>query len=237
MLQQRGRVVVDEVGEIIEIRVDRAEVPPRSVECRAVTLAAAGIDQGRLSGRGSGRNLDPPLAGRRRLRQRGEVGGQIGGVLVAQLALHEGGHDSPRLAHRAHDLGGVQAAAGEIRPKLAFRVIAVAVPACGCSGGFPIPIRFSRGGIARGRALSGSQALGEGKQKTRENDSFHGVGSSGFGVSVGAQFTACSLHGRSGPANRSTVRTLPAARSSCGPFAIGRSTPSVRPRRDACNAR
>src|SRR5271156_1947904 len=69
MLRHRGRVVVDEVRKIIEVHVDRAHIPARSLELRGMTLAAAHIDQHGLSGRSARWNVESPLAGLRGLRQ------------------------------------------------------------------------------------------------------------------------------------------------------------------------
>src|SRR5207244_5544549 len=117
-------------------------------ELRTVTLSAADVERVSLPDRSAGRDFEPPLARRFRLRQRSEIGGQIGGVLVAHLAFDESGHDAPRLAHSADHLGDVQSAAGEIWAESALSVGAVAVAACGCSGGSPIPVGLASGCIA-----------------------------------------------------------------------------------------
>src|SRR5262249_35111688 len=115
-----------------------------------VALAAPNIDQVDLSGRSSRRNFDPPFARFCNLRQRREVRGQIGSVLTAELTFDKGRHDAPRLSNGALELGGVQPAAGEIRPKTTLARAAVAVPACRRPGGLPVPVCFSRRGTARG---------------------------------------------------------------------------------------
>src|SRR5262252_3115739 len=125
VLRHRGGVIVDKIGEVIEIHVDRADIAARSVERNAVALAAAHINQVRLSGRRSGRNFKPPLTRFCRLWQRREVRGQIGGILVAELTLHKGRHDAPRLANSPHNLCGAQPTAGEIRPKCTLASVAM----------------------------------------------------------------------------------------------------------------
>src|SRR5215472_16507111 len=159
MLGHRGGVIVNEVRKVIECHVDRAHVTSRSVELWAMALGAADVDQVRLTGRSAGGNFDPPLAGFRHLRQRGEVRGQIRGILVAKLAFHERRHDAPRLVHRAGNLCRVQPATGEIRSESTLAVAAVALPAQRRPRGCPLPICLSRRGTARG--LSRNPALRE----------------------------------------------------------------------------
>ena len=96
-----------------------------------MALGAAHGDQDDLAGRSVCRHLDPPLTWLRRLRQRGEIGRDIGRILGAELAFDESRHDAPRLARRELDLRGVEAAAGEIGPEAALPVEAVTVAAIG----------------------------------------------------------------------------------------------------------
>ena len=172
MLPERGGVVVDQVREVIEIGVDGAQVAARSVEVDAVA-PAADIDQRGLSRRRARGRLEPPFAGLGDLRQRGEIGGEIGGVLVAHLALDESRHDAPGLAHGLLDLGGVQAAAGQIRAERALALQAVAVAAGGRSRGVPLPIGLAGRRIAR--RLRGGHALGQRQQKHRDEKLIHGL--------------------------------------------------------------
>jgi hypothetical protein len=170
MRLHRGRVVVNKVRKIGEILVHRAHVVARPVELRAVTLGAADVERDRLPVRSAGRDFEPPLTGRIDLRQRGEIGGQIGGVLVAHLAFDEGGHDAPRLANSADHVGDVQSAAGEIGPEGALSVCAVAVAASRCSGGSPVPVGLAGGGVA---LLREGNALTQRKHEKPDEESEH----------------------------------------------------------------
>src|SRR5262249_57104735 len=125
-----------------------ARVVAGPMEGGAGTRGTADVERDSLPVRSAGRNFEPPLAGRCRLWQRGEIGSQIGCVLVAQLAFDKGGHDAPRLANSVDHLGDVQSAAGEIRPESPLSVCAVAVAACRCSRGFPVPVSLAGAGIA-----------------------------------------------------------------------------------------
>jgi hypothetical protein len=163
VLRQGGGVIVDQVGEVIEVGIDGAEIAARSVEIDAVALAAADIDQGGLSGRRAGGDLEPPFGRLGGLRQAGKIGGEIGGLLIAQLALDKSRHDPPRLAHGLHELRGIQSAAGEIRPERALALGAVTVPARRRGRRVTFPVRLSGCGIARG--LRGGSALRQRKQQ------------------------------------------------------------------------
>jgi hypothetical protein len=159
--------------EVIEIGVDGAQIAARSVEIDAMALTAADIDQGGLPGRRARRRLEPPFAGLGDLRQRSEIGGQIGGVLIAHLAFDESRHDAPGLAHGLLDLRGIQATAGEIRPESALALQAVAIAARGRPGGVPLPIGLAGRRIAR--RLRGGHALGQRKQEHRDEEFIHGL--------------------------------------------------------------
>src|SRR5262245_25694189 len=118
MLRHGSRMVVDDALEPVKLCIDRAEIRTRSIERRAVALAATYRGQQHLLPvRRSSGDIKSPLSGLARAGQRIEVSYKIGDFLVADLRLDEGGHDAPRLANGLSELRDRELSAREIRAK------------------------------------------------------------------------------------------------------------------------
>ena len=92
-----------------------------------------------------------------------------------------------------------QSAAGEIRPERALALLAVAIPARGCSGGVPLPVGFPGRRIA-GRGLRGGGALSQWKQEHHDEESVHGLVPPFFGTHIGADVSPPAV-ASAGPAS------------------------------------
>jgi hypothetical protein len=74
---------------------------------------------------------------------------------AAELAFHEGRHDSPGLIRGALDLRGIRSSDRKVPPEPTFTIKTVAILAVRQSRRLPIPIRFSGNGIACGLSRGG----------------------------------------------------------------------------------